>query len=118
MDLLKIVKREEYKNLRIKINTTKHIANGIVFIYPSWSIDLRYLINLLDFMANNKIEGTIFIFDIDSDTCRKFENRYNIVNNGKGEVYLVVDSKIVYEILEHDYKVPEIKFEEIIKYII
>lgn len=118
MDLLEIVKRKVYRNLRIEINSLEYITNGIVFIYPSWSIDLRNLINLLDFMAINKIENTIYIFDIVCETCRTFENGYNILSNGKGEVYLIIDSKIAFEIIEHDRKAPEKKFEEMIKYII
>lgn len=104
--MIEILNLAKYKSIRFTINTIDNLSRGIVFIYPSWSIDKIYLTILLDCMIESKSDYPLFVLDIDDESNKLFEQMYNILNNGKGEIYLIIDNKIKSSICKHNINSP------------
>jgi hypothetical protein len=112
--LEELIYLKEYQNIDIKINQELKTNEGIVFIYPSWSIDQRYLKVLLNCMVKKNVTQPIYIFDIDEDDYKKFERQYNIKAQGKGEIFLIDNGTILTKILSHENTKPEDKINELL----
>lgn len=104
-----------YKNIHFEINFNSKILNGIVFIYPSWSVDRRYLNILLDCYKKSNSTHVVYIFDIDNESCRNFEKEFNVLSQGKGEIYLINNGIINYRIENHNGNHPEKEIENLLK---
>jgi hypothetical protein len=115
MSLKKILDSAEYKNIIIKANYDQAISNGIVFIYPSWSIDQKYFKIILDCLKAKSISDVLYVLDIDDNSCRTFETKFNVLNQGKGETYLIKNNKIIASINEHNNKDVKERIEKLLE---
>jgi len=113
MLLKEILNSEKYKKINAEINFNGTLNNGIVFIYPSWSGDQRFLNILLDLYKKENSTLPIYIYDIDDESGRKFEIEFNVLNHGKGEVYLILNGKISFAIKSHS-KNPVVEIQNLL----
>lgn len=91
------------KNCAVRFNEFNPDISGLVVIYPFWSADQRYLDDLISLLNNiSHPELSLYIIDIDTDTCRVFERHYQLLHQGKCEMYAMDSGHIIAAIKEHD----------------
>jgi len=88
---------------KFKITLNQDISgfDGIIFVFPFWSIEFIHLKKLIEYININYINVIVNIIDIDIELCREFECLYNVINHGFGETYLIKDGQIIKSILKY-----------------
>lgn len=114
MYLSTIIKKALNSNISIKLNSLEEINNGLVVLYPLWSKDQRFFQTLLNELNEWELELSIYIFDIDSPSCRIFESKHAVLGQGKCEMYLIRNGKIVFKIEHHNSEYPGLNIREML----
>lgn len=109
MKLQQIIESREYN---IIVNAAADIFNGIVFLYPAWSIDQRYLLILLNKLKKMNSSTPVFILDLEDVSSHRFQAMFGLQSQGKGDVYYIEDGVLLHKIEMHDNQNPEVNIDE------
>ncbi len=96
------------------INAMDDILEGIVFLYPPWSIDQRYLKVLSDCIKAEKVNYPLYIYDLEHPSALAFQKKYYVLSQGKGEVYFIKKGQILFRIEEHNKEHPEAQINKVL----
>lgn len=78
-------------------------STGLFVIYPTWSIDQKYFGQLRSIYREQAFqEIPIYVIDIDTSVCKAFEQHYQLINQGKCEMYAVHSGNLIASIKQHD----------------
>ena len=91
----------QYDYPRIALNSLPVPENGLIFLYPSWSIDQVYLAVLLKHLTASEDKPMLYIYDIDSTAYKQLEKQYEIRSHGKGELFYIKEGGIVQKITSY-----------------
>lgn len=109
MKLQQIIESGDYN---IVVNDAADIFNGIVFLYPAWSIDQRYLLILLNKLKKMNSSTVVFILDLEDESSHRFQVRFGLQSHGNGEIYYIKNGVLLHKIEMHDDQKPEVLIDE------